>query len=104
MLEGQLDVEECGNGLYRDAVLSAVKEVSLAALVLWIPFKNVELRVVGSACLVCRCWSRETGKSGVLELLECTGAARGAGGGLTTAAEGHAVVGRWRRICGGRDG
>ena len=46
-LEGEVDVEEGGDGLHGAGVLGVVEEVALAGLVFGIPVEDVELRVVG---------------------------------------------------------
>ena len=46
-LEGEVDVEECGDGLDGRRVLGVVQEVALAGLVLGVPVEDVELGVVG---------------------------------------------------------
>lgn len=47
-LEGEMDVEEGGDGLDRAGVLCVIEEVSLAGLVFGVPFKYVELGVVST--------------------------------------------------------
>jgi len=47
-LEGKANVDEGGDSLDTIVVLGVVEEESLAALVCWMPFENVELRRPGS--------------------------------------------------------
>jgi hypothetical protein len=47
-LEGESDVEECGERLYGPAVLRMVQEISLTILISWVPLEYVEVGVVGA--------------------------------------------------------
>lgn len=47
-LEGEVDVEEGGDGLDRGGMLGVVEEVALAGLVFGVPVEDVELGVVGA--------------------------------------------------------
>ena len=47
-LEGEVDVEEGGDGLDGAGVLGVVEEVALAGLVFGVPLEDVELGVVGA--------------------------------------------------------